>query len=209
MVDVGSLVTVMESTLPDILMALRARYPGATRLLSTGRDLGAPEVGSYEGLTDTLVAASAQPAMLDLAKAGVEAMRKRVDALLAHILNRMKLASRIKLAGAIVASASGLVTAFLAFAGQPKGYTELATAAFSFFGGLVTILADQVVRSPSGLLIASTEEHGKILAMRLEVERMALRLAREAITPLTQDDLVKVLDRLDEQAVEIIRYQGT
>ena len=83
------------------------------------------------------------------------------------------------------------------------------TACFSFVGGLVTILADQVIRSPSGLPIASSEEHGKISAKRLEVERIALRLARAVPMPITKDDLTAILDELDALSVEMIRYQGS
>jgi hypothetical protein len=200
-----NLVTVLERTNPSELNALRAQYPESAAILSTARRLGGEAVPTST-TDDTTPSADV---MLQLARSGVAAMQQRLDHLLAHVLRRMTIASRIKLVGAVAAAAAGVVTGLLAYSDHTKPFAEFATGFFSFIGGMVTILADQVIRSPSGLMIASTEEHAKILSMRLDVERMALRLARAVPAPVTREELSKILDDLDNKSVEMIRYQGS
>ncbi|KLK93925.1 hypothetical protein AA309_05425 [Microvirga vignae] len=196
-----SLVTVLERWAPTEIAELRRRHVAAASLLSSSRELGeAQDAGSAAPVSgDGTV-------LLDLARASLAPLRARVDRLLEHVLRRMTLASRIRLFGAVAAAASGLVAALLVYTGSEKG-TQLATACFSFVGGLVTVLADRVIQAPSGLPIASSDVYTKILAMRLDIERMALRLARAVPTPLSESDLADILNRLDEIALDLIRYE--
>lgn len=214
-----SLVTLVQETTPSVITALRSNFPEAARLLSTARPMGGADLdtmpstlgdGQDRNIPVQPAANNTRMATLALAEAGIKAIRSQVNTLLQHVLGRMKLAARIKLAGAVAASLSGLVTAALAFSteGGKQGAT-LAAALFSFVGGIVAILADQVVRTPSGLLIASTEEHGKIVAMRLDIERIGFRLSREVATPLTTQELGDIMKKLDDHAIEILRYQSS
>jgi hypothetical protein len=207
-----NLITALEESDPAQLASLRTRFTANKSLFSAARELGPahkPQPNDKAIKSQSGASALQMDAMMALAEAGIETMRKRVDDLLAFILRRMKAASRIKLVGSIAAAASGLVSAALAVSDGMKEITQLTAASFSFIGGIVALLADQIVRTPSGVPIASSEEHAKIVDMRVEVERMALRLSRSGQKPLSQEDLSQILDALDEQALKMIRYQSS
>jgi hypothetical protein len=222
-VTIQNLAKALANNNPAAFSSLTARHPGSAGIFAAASAVPAlapapvaKALGPEAAPASALAAADegetkrkTASLLLDLAQVGVADMQKRLDDLLEHVLARMTLASRIKLVGAIAATAAGLVSGFLTFAKEPAATLQLVTAGFSFVGGLVTILADQVIRSPSGLPIASSEEHGKILATRVDVERIALRLARTEAIPVTEKDLTEIIEKLDEISVAMIRYQGS
>lgn len=193
------------------LVDLERQFPGQEELFSTARELGLP--GSTDDALERKVepepTPTPLPALVALATTGARSLRVRLDLLLSHVLAKMRLSNRIKTGGALAATAAGLVSAALSLAKETEPVSVMASAAFSFVGGIVTILSDQVIRAPSGIPLASPEEHGKIVALRLSVERACLRLDRAEVMPLKRSDLEVLIPELDEQALQTLRYEKT
>ena len=101
-----NLIAALGSTDPQALSSLRSRHVDNEALFSTAKYLGSDDSSPAASRE---AEASHYAAMLELAQASAQVVQKRLDSLLAHVLHRMTLASRIKLVGAIAATTSGLV----------------------------------------------------------------------------------------------------
>jgi hypothetical protein len=57
----------------------------------------------------------------------------------------------------------------------------------------------------SGLRIAGTDEYAKLIGMIGEVELIKLKLGRDAVMPVPDDQLKAMLEKLDEYSLQVIR----
>jgi hypothetical protein len=119
----------------------------------------------------------------------------------------MKLVTRVRFGGAIIAAVSGALTAILQYVAISAQGATTVGAVLGMLGGLTTLFADHFEKAPSGIRIASLEEYGKIMEMRGDIERMRMRLSRDDLVMIGNEELRTMLERLDGYALQIIRLR--
>lgn len=146
---------------------------------------------------------------LDLLRTGEETSRLQIDSLIAVVRKKMRFSFYIRHFGTFATVVASAVIAYLALRGQPKAKITFITALVAALSSLAANFADIIVKSPSGIDLASPDEYAKLISARLEVERIRQTLARLSIGASSTTDLDTLLDALDELSREILRYSLT
>lgn len=183
---------------PGSLASLKTKFPAEPQRFALERDMGNGAPGDSDP--------GERNAKLAQAKIGEESVRGQLDTLIAAVRHKMRVSFWLRQGGSIGAVFASLVTAYLVWGGKPATNTTLATAAFAAFGSLTTTLADTVVKSPSGVALASPEEFAKMINARVEVERSRQLLASAAMAGLNDAELDRILVDLNEMALQVMRY---
>lgn len=84
---------------------------------------------------------------------------------------------------------------------------QIFTAIIAMLGGIITAFADQFERAPSGVRIASTDEYGKLIEMRANIEIINLKLERDKIIQVQEQELRDMLTQIDQYAAAIVRLK--
>src|SRR5262245_39398659 len=199
------LIALLEETNRSQLQDVRARHPSVASVLTSARELG-DSADAAASVTKTLPK-DARDALLNIVKLGTESVNKQVEELATSIRRQMIKVNRMRFCGAIIATVSGAVTAILQYANLGAQAVTTVGAVVSMLGGLTTLFADQFEKAPSGVRIASLEEYGKMTEMRGDVERIRIRLGRDSLVTISDDDLRAMLERLDGYALQVIRLR--
>ncbi|CAG9932958.1 hypothetical protein [Candidatus Nitrotoga arctica] len=184
------------------LQGLKASYPGNESRFSVYKHFGAEETAPVS------LAATPSSSGVELAhaKAGDKANREQLDKLLAYARKKMNLAFWIKQGGAIGAVLTSAITAYLAWTEEGKSNSTFLTALAAVAGSLVATLSELVIKSPSGVSIASPNEFAKLVALRMDAERIKLSLARMSVGSVNEVELNIMLHDQDEIALQVMRY---
>ena len=196
-----SLVSLLEREAPGTLQALRAEYPGAADALASDRVLGEAKAALAAG-------PERRAALVALVEATRDTLVRKIEELLSLLSRQRRKITSVRLGGALVAAVGGVGGAAATLLGAGAQVTALVTAACAAAGGTTTILADSLERTPSGQPAATAEEHGRILEMRGELERLRLRLQRDALLPLPDDQFDPMLARLDGIAEMLEKWRS-
>jgi hypothetical protein len=196
----SSLVDFMERTASTKIQALRATYPTEDQLLSTARELGPSGQGEWVELSDTKRAA-----LIELIISNLQQLKQRSEDLIHLIRSKMKLVNRTKMVGGIIATMSGGFGATLVFFDVGQNGTALATAIIAMIGGLATLFAEYFEKAPSGIRIATAEEHGRLVEAHATIERIERRVNRDALITLSDEELGEMVGALDDFADRIVR----
>jgi hypothetical protein len=191
-----NLIALLDASAPDVMQQWRLKHPGAKDVLSSARQLG--EESGAASNADRL-------ALLDLVQASLAHVTESLGQVATKIRKRMKSVSRMKFLGSLVASVSGATAASLTYIELGDKMIALFGALVGMAGGALGLLADYFERSPSGLRIAGTDEYAKLIGMIGEVELIKLKLGRDAVMPVPDDQLKAMLEKLDEYSLQVIR----
>jgi hypothetical protein len=186
---------------PAALASLRERYPTEAKVFSSERLLGHKE--PTPGLT-----AAQKVARTDLISSYLTTGVSELDKLAIAVKSNMKMVSRIRLAGSIMASVSGAIAAILALF-LNNASIQAATAILAAAGGISSATAEQWERAPSGVRISAAEEYGKIVEMRSKLENMRTKIQRDNIIPLTDQEVVSMVEESERYAGDILRLKMT
>ena len=186
---------------PALLDSLKTSFPATKARFS--------HLKGFEAETER-PAALGSPAQANAAlahaQAGDQANRAQLDRLLAHTRKRMKIAHWIKQSGALAALLLSIATAYLAWTDGAQATATFFTALGAAVASLAATLSDMVVKSPSGVSIASPDEFAKLVALRVDAERIKLTLDRIAALAASDTGLAAILDELDRDALDVMRY---
>jgi len=194
-----SLAAILNISDPKALSDLQQRYPGLAADFTPTREFGARGEADEPGTaTDADTNATR-----DFVIASLGPLREQYDRLLQDIRIKASRANLIKRVGAIVALVSGAVAAWASLY-LSEGHVAAISATVGSVGSGCSLLADQVIRTESGTLIASPEKQAEYVGMRVEIEKFAQLMARPrgVVEP---GALSAAMDRLDELARELIR----
>jgi hypothetical protein len=201
MSEAPSLIDLLSRAQPTALASLRNRYPSQGKLLSSERLLTA-EVA----LPPTPLEPEKRAAVRDLVLTSMVTLAADLDALAKNIREIMKKVSAIRFVGSLIASISGGLAGILIIA-LSNDVIQAITAFVAMLGGIASITADQFERAPSGIRIASADEYGKIIEMRSNIEMIRLKLQRDNIVPVDDQDIGDMLAQLDRYAAGIIKLK--
>lgn len=200
-----NLISLLEETDGATVRNLREAHPQAADMFKTSRELGA--ASSEDDLKKASLTTGTRTALVKLVDVSTGRLRKEFEDLGDSIRRQMKIVSRVRFTGAVIAAVSGGLTAILQYASLSAQAVTTVGAIVSMFGGLTTLFADQFEKAPSGIRIASLEEYGKMTEMRGDVERMRMRLERDSLVPIPDDEIKAMVERLDGYALQIIRLK--
>jgi hypothetical protein len=194
----------LEAASPHVVTELRAKYRVNADLFSTARTLGSKEEGVRS------VGADRRAAVVALVGNGAMELARDLERIIRYVLDRMRLVWKTKFAGGLVAAFSGVASAGAALLEFSSAGAAFVLAIFALVGGLVTLFADFFERTPSGVRVASVEDHVRFVEMRAEVERIRRRIERDDLLPIPDAELETILGSLDEYAASVKRlaYSG-
>jgi hypothetical protein len=195
-------VTLLKAIDPKVVDSLRMKYPRQEELFGTTRELGDDE--STKPRPEEV---THRQAVMELLGASIRTERDQLEQLIFQIRQRMVLVARTRLFGAVVSTTSAALSAVFAYAGGGQQVAAMVSALIAMAGGLSAILADYFERAPSGVKIASAEEYGKLVEVRSSLERIMVRVARDNLFKLDDQEIETISKAVDEFAGEIIRLR--
>lgn len=194
----------LEKSAPGVLDSLRTTYPGSAQLLSAAMKLGTP---SRSGPAP----AFEREAALALARATADGLVADIEVILVEMKARMRRVRILRLGGALVSTAAGALTALLAllFKGSDaaKEILSLCTAAITMLGGLCALFAEHFEQTSTGARFSGAEALGELAGHRADVEQFRIRERQDAVLPLSDEELIAALDRLNAVALKVLRYR--
>jgi hypothetical protein len=199
--DAPNLIDLLSRQDPNALSSLRDRYPAQTQLLSSERLLGREAAASSIHLDP-----AKRVAVIELIMTSMTQMTGESDALSIAIRATMKRVSVIRYVGSLIASISGGVAGILIIV-LSNDVIQAITAFMAMLGGMAAVTADQFERAPSGIRIASADEYGKLIEMRSNIEMIRLRISRDKVIPIQDEDIRDMLTQLDRYAASVIRLK--
>jgi hypothetical protein len=192
-----NLIEFLERSDPTSVRSLRDEFGSNERLFSTERQLGGSGPASLGGGRAAVVALIAK---------SLSALVRDMDSLASAIRTTMARVSKIRFSGSLMATIAGGLTGILALA-LSNEVVQAATAFAAMLGGVAAVTADQFERAPSGARIASTDAYEKIITARSDMELIRLKIERDKILPLSDEELSGMLDRLNQYAVDVQRLR--
>jgi hypothetical protein len=194
----ASLIELLKQSAPAVLETLKKDFPSVPDLFSTRRMLG-PD--------DQQPQATERAAKLALVGNSLNVVAADLDSSASSVRQTMKLVSRIRFSGAVVATVAGGIAAILALYTSTDKVAQAVTAFAAMLGGVATATADQFERAPSGLRIASTDEYAKLVQMRADLELIRLQVQQDRIIPLSDDELKGLVTKLNQFAMNVLRLR--
>lgn len=199
----GELIDLLARSHGDVLAGLKGKH-------GEGFSRGGPsdDVDDLAGEEESVPGASPSlDAELALLRAAIGPVRDDLTGLLQSVLVQMKRARSVRFLGGVLATLAGLVLAVSTAMGWGGTWDKVVSAGFATIGGLTALLADHFEQAPSGLRIASAEEHGKLSQMLVELVRIERRVSRSEVYPLGGEEIKTTLDSLDQFAANIARLK--
>jgi hypothetical protein len=200
----ASLVGYIGKKDPSDLKALRVRHPAAVDVLS-GREVFD---GPASMPTPPPKTAGAREGMVALAESAIGKLEPDLRTIADELRRRLALVAKVQFGGGAVAVAAGTIGALVALLAKnfawPKEAIALGTAIVASLGGLATLLAGHLERSPSGRKVNASEELATLVGMRSAVERAKARVRRDQAMPIPEGELVQILDELDAISVKVV-----
>lgn len=177
---------------PHTLEALRAEHPEAAAMLRRDRELGSRAEPS-----------APVEAMANLAQAGMDLARKRVDRLLAELSGQMNRARDLKLYGAVTSaiSSTGLVASLAKVLSWGADKVQLLLACVTLAGSLLTIFAERAAGGAGGG--RAREFFDKAIAASGALLRMDMAWQRDRLGALNGKRIEAVLIQLDAIALQL------
>jgi hypothetical protein len=200
MSDAPRLIDLLGQEDPATLAALRGRYPSQSTLLTAERALG-PEATAPFAL-----GIEKRTAVKDLILASGTSLITELDRLSVQIRDVMRRVGMIRFVGSLIATVSGGLAAILIVVLSNEAVQAIA-AFLAMLGGIAAITADQFERAPSGIRIASAEEYAKVIEMRSNLEVVRVKLERDNVFPVSDDDMNSMLKEVDGYAGSIVRLK--
>jgi hypothetical protein len=181
-------------TNPAAVEALRRKYPSAQDLLTVSATLGDSQDTESE-----IAKVPVRELLRDLANATVNEMTPKIEEVIEKKVNAAKFF------GAVLTTAGGAITATMPAIGVLDTAATAIVGIVTMLSGLAVIFADRFEQAPSGVKIASIEEHAKLIEARSGVDRMKRRLKRDGADPIPETDLRTMLDDLDKLSATLVR----
>jgi hypothetical protein len=194
-----SLMTFLEGRDPTTAKGLRNRHGDVGELFTTTRELG--ETATAPDVIDP----KRRAALIDLLVSTISKMKLALLDLAAFVRRKMRLVTRVKFAGAVIATVSGGLGAVFSYMEFGDKTTAMIISVLSLCGGLAAIFSDELQKAPSGIKIGSVEEYTKIVEMLKEVELIERRIERDPVFSIPDGELHNLLTKLDRFALEITR----
>lgn len=184
------------------LEALRKRHPSQRPQFELSGVLDGAPPGTVQPDDAALVLPDPDrlPALIDALDVGTSKTLTDLEQLIPRVIRRLTNCNRAKVAGGVTSAAAGVVAAWLTFRGAVASSVALATAVVAGIGGVCTLVAGQLERSPSGARVSLAADVEKLITLRASVQRMRRRLSRQALVPIDEDAAQKMLDQLEEVA---------
>ena len=193
------LLVYLERVSPAALQELRRRHKGQEDTLRPKLVLGVP--GSVTGAEDK----GRLEAMYDLAQLSMLSILGNLLKQTPRLLRRISAYNWAKLSGGFVATASAAVTAALALLELGPKFMSVATALVAMLGGVATLVAGALERSPAGARTSLIQDVERMICMRAEVEQMQRELGRRHLFPVEESGIKQMLARLDQLAPDMLR----
>ncbi|PWW04346.1 hypothetical protein DFR52_1011043 [Hoeflea marina] len=196
----AKMVEFLERSSPGEINALRQRHQSEGRVLSSARELG-----SLNEAPMGKIAPAQRAAYIDLVSQSAKGLKTQAEVLINAIRQRMTLVNRTKMIGGVIATISGAIGALLVYLQVDQAGVALASALVAMLGGLATLFADYFEKAPSGIRIASAEEHGRFVEIRASLDRIERRIARDAIIVVSDQDLLEMVSIMDDYSDRVVR----
>jgi hypothetical protein len=202
--NVASLVYYLKRTKPELILGLQRSNAAAQELFSDKKVLGDSPV--YQAPEDSEM----QAAQLALLSQGAIQLGVDLDAAVTQVKRRIGSARKVRLLGGVVAAVAGTFSAVLAFLIKQKSWDGdlvlIAGSIVSAMGGVLTLLADHIEKSPSGTQLSIPKDLMELVEARVAIERFNRKVERRAAFPLTPDELLSASTVLDNAAETLIRF---
>lgn len=142
--------------------------------------------------------------LLRLTRAFADEATQKATTALAVIDRRLQVCHRAKSIGGYVSAIGGAASALLTSLGFQKPVLAIATAVVSSIGGVLTVMATSLERTPDGQRM-SAADYQQFANHRAELAEILRRLTADPVYPLTDDELTKLYDRCAQIATGIDR----
>lgn len=199
----ANLLHFLEKRAPDELQAIRRNDPENYELLQSRVVLDARGIDVKE--TGPLSPTQRESA-LRLIQSYTKTAIPAVSQLLSAIDKRLRRCHAVKLLGGAVAVVSGVALALLPSIGYDRATVAIWSAGFSCAGGLLTLLAGMLERSPNGQRM-TVGDYQLLVNNRAELKGIERRLGADEVFTLSDAELVKLHNRSAEIADEIAKME--
>lgn len=197
----SGIVDFLERAAPDRINELRDAHQAEAKTLSVAKDLGLGDVDFKQVKFEP----TQRAALIDLLRSSVGKLKEQSEKLIQAVRKKMVIVNRTKMIGGVIATASGAIGAFLVHLDVGEAGTALASAFIAMLGGLATLFADYFEKAPSGLRIASAEEHGHLVEIQTALDQIERRIQRYDILVLSDQDLEEMVKAVDDYAERVVR----
>jgi len=208
----STLVGYIQRAQPDALAELKGQHVGSGELLlGTAGFGGEPPVGGTEAAAGPVTPPSPmdREAGLALVKASATKLRLDIDSLAASMKSSMALVRKIRLGSAVVTAVTGAISTLLALIATENSWTDqrlaAAVAVVTTIGALLALFAEHFERTPIGVKFAGVEELNALLDDRAIVERISMRVEMDKVQRMSDDDVLKAANELNEVAIKVLR----
>ncbi|MDD2049360.1 hypothetical protein [Pseudomonas putida] len=199
------LVGYLETSNPSALDLLRNKFPDSQKMLSGAMKFGVED--EKPAGTD----APHRAASFELIKATTEQLGKDIDSLVSVMKSSMLLVRRIRLSSSIVAAATGIISAALAYMAQgtPLANDKVAAgvAAVTALSGFLGVFADHFERTPIGVKFGGVEELTSLITMRTDVERVSIRARHDNLDPCSEEEIKQSLGLVTDISLKVLRLK--
>ncbi|MNJ32140.1 hypothetical protein GPJ81_15115 [Pseudomonas alkylphenolica] len=199
------LVGYLEASNPTALGFLRNKFPESKQMLSGAMDFG----GDNKNPTKT--EPPNRTASFELIKETVEQLIKDIDSLVLVMKSSMLLVRRIRLSSSVVAAATGVISAALAFMAQgtPLASDKVAVgvAAVTALSGFLGVFAEHFERTPIGVKFGGVEELTSLVNMRADVERISIRTRHDDLNPCSEEEIKQSLGLVTDITLKVLRLK--